>query len=450
MNVNHTWIAQQNRLTMKPGFGFLLTAAAISIVGGLLVSSLSLVALGICIYICFVYDVDGILDMLMFILPISPIFKLGGVSGFACYNILLLVAFFQLMVMCGMSFFFPSTECLLFLLYVLFGLGRADITAVIRFVVQMIICMQVLGEPALRKKINFKRKNTMLAIGIVISSFAGVLHDFFPGLRRLYLEYGSTIKLGSGVYFNRFMGVEMNPNMYTVLLSVSIAVYCVYFIIGRMQKMDWILLVALIVFGLMTVSMSFILTLGMTAGVALMIVCRRNPSLVLYIVPAVMIGAVILMGTSLGQSVLGTIMFRFENQMSSESGLDALTTGRSDFWMQYIDYFLTHPFKTLIGAGLNANLDGLPNSHNYYLETVYYFGLIGTFLYISSLFSIFSPRNYTKQKPELYVLMPFICILIRGMARNLICEEKLLLAYMLSTFAAYDAHMGTCRKIGRS
>lgn len=443
MKHQNAWIYKQDQLTMEPSMGILLAVAVAFIVGGLLVSGLGILAIGICVYICLEYDVDSILDMLMLILPLSPVFKLGGISGFACYNILLLVATFKILVTCNMTFLFPDTTCFLLLMYIVCGIKNADITAVIRFAVQMIICMQVLNEPVLRNRMNFQRKNIMMAIGVVLSSCIGVMHDYFPGVRRLYLEYGTRIKLGSGIYFSRFMGVETNPNMYTVLISVCIAVYFVYYIAGRMRKTDWLLVMALIIFGLMTVSMSFILTLGITVGIAFLMACRRKPNLVFYAVPIAVISLVILSSTSIGRNILETILFRFENQLSDDSGVDTLTTGRSDYWLQYIDYFARHPMKTIIGAGLDANLDGLPNSHNYYLETVYYLGIIGTILYIISLVSIFSPRRYTNRKTEFYMILPFLCIFIRGMARNLICEEKLMMIYLLSTFAAYDVQMGT-------
>ena len=59
-------------------------------------------------------------------------------------------------------------------------------------------------------------------------------------------------------------------------------------------------------------------------------------------------------------------------------------------------------------------------------------------LYAFTYADIYSPSKYTSRKCSLYQQLPLLMLLIRGMARCLICEEKMLCIFMIYSLSAID------------
>lgn len=415
-----------------------LTVITGLIVLGLLVPPLNLGALGICAWmIVFECGMDHILDLAFFLLPFSPIFKLD-LKGFAFFNIIIILILFRILLYKGFSFAFPNLMPVILIGYYLVGIRNANITDCIRLISQMLIAMSILTIPNLQNEISIKRKNTMLSIGIIGSSVVALLRGVFPRLHR-YLGTPARIKLGTLTYFNRFQGVEQNTNMYTVLISIALAVFMVYFVQDRLTRVDWILAGALCVFGAMTVSMSFILSLGIMILFTMVMVARHNPKMM---GTALFIGLLLILITPLAlekSDIVSAIRFRLDCATAKSPNVADITSGRTEIWGWYLDYFVKNPLSFLFGRGIGAKIALKRPSHNYYLETVYYLGLLGSAIYILAHYAVFSPSRYCRGKISMYLHMPLIMLLIRGMARNLICEEKLMFIYLLYTLTAIEA-----------
>ena len=74
-----------------------------------------------------------------------------------------------------------------------------------------------------------------------------------------------------------------------------------------------------------------------------------------------------------------------------------------------MDYFGNNPHKLLFGSGVSAGyLGGAP--HNTYIDLLYYYGLVGTVLFLISLISAFSTSR--KLKRTSVNAFPIVCILI--------------------------------------
>lgn len=414
-----------------------LSAVAILIVMGLRIPALNLAALVLCGWMILIErEPDHIFDLLFFLIPLSPIFKLD-LRGFALFNLVTIMVLARMLISNGFTFIFAGTAGFVMIVYVLAGFRNAEMSSCVRFICQLLIGSMVMGDARLRNSLSAKRKNSMLAAGIVVSSVTALMRDTFPRLDRYLAEAEATILLGRDSYYYRFMGVETNCNMYTVLLSVSLAVFAVYLIKGRANRLDLALMLVLIVFGCMTASMSFILSALLLAALTVFFMARRNPQ-VLILSLAIGGAALIVLYKLFGDSdALQTILLRFRKLASGGASVSSVTTGRSDLWGMYIRYFRQHPLEALVGRGLNAALPGR-SPHNYYIETVYYLGLAGGILYIVSLIQIYAPSRYTHRRCELYQQLPLMMLLIRGMARCLICEEKLLCIFMIYALCAID------------
>lgn len=426
---------------------FFLTELAVItalMIMGLIVPVLNLGALALCAWmIIFERSVDEIVDLVFYILPLSPIFKLD-LDGFALYNFVLLLFLLRLLLITGFSFHFPSILPVVFILYLCAGLKNANLSELIRMVCQFLIVIDLLCVPAIRRGLSIKRKNTMMSVGLILSSVLSLMRHMFPRLDR-YLGVGDNIKLGPMQYFTRFQGIELNCNMYTVLLSISLAVFMVYFVVGRLSKLDYVMVAVLTIFGMMTVSMSFILSLGAALALAVAATLRYHPEKtgVIVMLGIISVMAVtILFGTN---DTVSTVLFRLEGFSSESASIDSVTTGRWHIWMAYLEYFLENPTVMLFGKGFGARIVLARPSHNYYLETIYFLGLVGGGLYAFSLFSIFAPSHLVKRRISLYQQLPLIMLLARGMARNLIGEEKLMFIYLIYTLTALDTFQEKAR-----
>ena len=68
------------------------------------------------------------------------------------------------------------------------------------------------------------------------------------------------------------------------------------------------------------------------------------------------------------------------SRIDDASDVNSLTTGRSNIWLSYCEFFLDNPFSTLFGGGFGAPLWQSHGAHNTYIDLIYYLGIIGTVL----------------------------------------------------------------------
>lgn len=416
-----------------------LAAITLLIIAGLIVPVLNLVALGICAWIIvFERGIDHIFDLLYYLLAISPIFKIS-LTGFALFNIITILVVARMMLETRFAFIFPNIMPIILLCYVFAGIKSAEMADIIRMVCQTVTVCTLLSLPEMRNSITVKRKNTMLSLGIIVSSAVALMKGSFPRLAG-YLSNMATIKLGAGSYYYRFMGVEINANAYTILLSIALAVYLEYLIVGRMNVIDMIIAGTVLLFGCMTVSKSFIVSLVGIAAVAAVEMANRNPKIFAAAVVVGVAGGVAAAAIFGSGDAFRTILHRFAEDFSKGVNLSSMTTGRTDIWMLYFDYFIVNPFVTIFGLGLNAKLPFRP-PHNFYIESVAYLGLLGSLIYVMATYAIYAPSRYCKGKCKLYQQLPLIMLLLRGMARCLMCEEKLMFIYLIYTMSAIDTEI---------
>lgn len=412
-----------------------LALITLFIVMGLELPMLNLGALVICAWmILFERGLDHIFDLMFYLLALSSIFRVG-LDGFALYNILTLMVVLRLLLANNLGFSMSTVIPMALILYSLFGIRSANKAELIRFICQTLIGATVLSEARMRGSLSAKRKNTMMSLGVIVSSVIALMADSFPTLKRYLVTYGANIKLGSQRYYDRFMGVEINSNVYTLLISIALAVYAVYLIEKKLNWMDCCIILVLLYFGAITASMSFVASVALVAVFVVFFSTFRDIRVLINtaLLLALLGGAMYLL---CGKSeAMRTILFRIQKNMQDNADLSSVTTGRSDIWMEYIQYLLENPAKLAFGIGLSAKLP-FRAPHNYYIETVVYLGLAGGLLYFAAYSVIYSPSRYTAERCSLYRQLPLLMLLFRGMARCLICEEKIMFIYLLYTLTA--------------
>ena len=112
----------------------------------------------------------------------------------------------------------------------------------------------------------------------------------------------------------------------------------------------------------------------------------------------------------LGTGVLDKQIAEYYERFGMAEDTSSLTTGRSDVWWAYMQFFGQNPWSFLFGQGFSSVLWGVPKgSHNSLIQMLYQLGLFGTLLLLSGLFVLFSLFKKTEKNVVRTLLMTVFC-----------------------------------------
>lgn len=399
-------------------------------------SYINLFTLLICSYISIKKSYEAVLCMFMFILSFVFIFKLNVGSGFAFINIVELV--FLLRIIFEKDFKFSNTNraIIIFLgLYLLLVSANNGLKDCIKFVTALFLGAALFND--IRKKISLRRITEYASAGILLSGIIALLNAYFPRLE--ILIDNSRVKLGQGMYYYRFAGLLENPNFYSVLPSIIIAVYLVLLHNKDFKALDSFYLVINIIFGLMSSSMSFIVCLAITFSLyfAAETISSKKNYLFQLLPFVIVVLAIYLLKDS---EFMTSAMTRIERTTDIESGADKITSGRTDIWTMYYDYFSNNVLRLIVGSGLGKNATETigHQSHNFFIETIFYIGIFGFIMYMLALWKIYGPYRYGVIKISFISTLPFIALLVRGLARCFLTSEFLLFFLIFGALSLWN------------
>lgn len=213
-----------------------------------------------------------------------------------------------------------------------------------------------------------------------------------------------------------------------MLIACYMSLYCSK---KSLSKEQWLMLVVLLVFGVLSGSFSFLLTTAVSMMAALMYMTRQNLLTMIRttIVFMIVIGVVFLL---MGDGAKMLISYRFESQMTNNDSLSNMTSGRSELQAIYLDYFKEHSTTVLLGDGLKApNLGTMRRGpHNTFIDIIYYLGISGTIIYVGALISFMRVKVRFSQC-KLYHWFPTASLLIRLMAISLLLLNNITFYYLL-------------------
>lgn len=208
--------------------------------------------------------------------------------------------------------------------------------------------------------------------GYVVSTLAGILAAI--GISRIsqvidadFVYHGETSALG----MFRFAGIAYDCNFYAVFCILTIGIllfdhYPSYF--SSIRRV--VTLVFAIVFGMLTISISFYLCFG-----ALLLVKS------IHMTKNWLKGTIIAGGIA---SVLYVAFFSKANYFLTEllsrfgrtDSINSFTSGRTDLWISYWQRYIFDTTSVLFGYGVGNRVIWTA-AHNTYLEILYTYGLIG-------------------------------------------------------------------------
>lgn len=273
-------------------------------------------------------------------------------------------------------------------------------------IVTMVCGFTMLREVTESDEYDYLHVLYAFCFGIIISSALGAFRDYLPIIKTFSMD--TTYKVGVDEYAARFVGLGGNPNYYTMDVSVALGCLVTTICTEKMRPIYVLLFVVLSIFGLMSVSKSFLVVLVVMIVILLLNSLRRGGTTFFKLaIVLVIAGALIL---TFAEDAVSTYIVRLNKDSTGD--LSSVTTGRSDLWISYIKAML-QSFRTLFfGAGLGEMLE--KGSHNTYIEMVYHIGLIGSALYFWVLKSSVAikkfPRNVLYYIPVLILLIRFFGI----------------------------------------
>lgn len=259
-----------------------------------------------------------------------------------------------------------------------------DIARIVKFFFGIIFVYYALSH------ISIKKSNVWTVLkyyiwGVVISSavaYAGIINNSSAYFVEKTLGYVDA-------YQSRFAGMYSDPNYYVVNIIIAI---CLLEILGINEKISKIyeygLLMVLVLFSFLTLSKSAIIMLVIPIFM-IIIYCFQIKDYKKLIGVLGLLAIVLMIIFSLNIPQLATILGRF----SGATDINSLTTGRFDIWNSYFDYFNANVEKFIFGSGVGATLVNNRAAHNTYIDFVFYFGVIGSLLFIY-LIAYFNKREY--------------------------------------------------------
>lgn len=405
---------------------FLIYAVALAfVIGGVVYSPLSYIAFvlfsGI---IIFCTDQSLTISFLFFLMPFATVFKpyIGATSFYTYIQLVFILK--QLWV----HRFLPRKFFLwwvLFVLYVILGMSTAVSDAIkqISIPIMYYYCMQDEN----RKSVDIYIES--YTFGVLTSSVLGVIKNSIPNLTN-YAGAKSN-HLGNGIYLERFSGLWGDPNYYSI--NLMLAFVCVLYLYTKCKislARTVIYFALIIVFGAMTRSASFVLVLAATMVFMVVVLFQSHHRLIGFISAVLIIvaGYLLLSGKL---SVFDSSILKLQTSIAQGD----ISTGRIDRWSTYINEFIDHPLKLIIGNGV-GKFFSFTVPHNTYIDFLDIYGVLGTFIFLQSIVSV---NRLLKKKRNIVNYLPLIIILVMYFTISMIFYLDLVYQMLLAFMVLYDA-----------
>jgi len=373
-----------------------------------------------CVFIIF-SDTQEIMEFLMYTAAFSVIFKLSP-SGFTFYNIVIMTAIFKLAFI--IKKFSISKQLfglfILFSIFIILSGGRGAISELIKMLLYLILIYLFLQQ---KEPYALSRILISFSLGIILASLAGYFHKYIPGLDS-FMRVG-VFRFGDE-HITRFGGLSTNPNFFTMPITIALSCLLGYIVTRKAGVTEYILFIILTVFGVSSVSMSFLISLVVMIIIGFIYVTRKNlKSMFISLFVILLIFFVVYIFSS-NQFIQSYIMRLTTEDTSSASDL---TTGRTDIWLSYFQLFLSNLKIPIFGRGLGSSVFGTA-THNTYIDIIYYIGIFGGFLYLFILKCEF-PKKEVPYRKTIINYLPLVMLSIRSMAISYLLDDNIYMFYIL-------------------
>ncbi|MBR4727213.1 MAG: O-antigen ligase family protein [Clostridia bacterium] len=266
-----------------------------------------------------------------------------------------------------------------------------------------------------RYNINADSAVVAYGLGAIAASVLGLLRDSSPALSQLIRS--SSMKVDEDVYADRFSGLLDNPNYFTMDIVFIIACIVVLLLAIRQRPIHYILIAALTVFGVMSVSKSFLISYALVLVLWFIGTLRKGGA---SRATKFAFFAVILIGVVYYFAFDSINLFLFRFEQDENASLNSISTGRLDIWVTYIKEVFENPKIFLFGKGLWRKISDGRAPHNTFLETIFYFGFFGTSLFLFCL-----KKSFEGMRMRAVLLIPISVLVLRMFAISLLTYDNI-------------------------
>lgn len=224
--------------------------------------------------------------------------------------------------------------------------------------------------------------------------------------------FASLVSTGGG---SRLSVVENDPNMLAAECAFILSVYCVAYFKKGLSTIQFLVGVIISVFiGLMCGSRMGILLIAVVIIISIVLNLKsvnRTTALLLIVTVA----ALIFVFSNAGQRTIMALQRR-NNVLLAQ---DNFSNGRFELWKEYIAVLNSSCFLWFFGMGSYVYYGISSMAHNFLIEDIASYGIIGTFIiYIAYLviFKTVSDKGVVKlYKQDIYTILPFFVPLFGGL-----------------------------------
>ncbi len=354
-------------------------------------------------------SVKHCLSFLLFLLPFASILKLDVAS----------ISFFTplfFLVILKMVIARPKIEVgvvigvMASFIYNIIFSGLGQLTTIITIIAGILMLYYVRRDP-----MDADSAVIVFSFGVCISSLLALFKSVLPYVNMFIAD--SILRLKKDSTTTRFAGLQGNPNYYTLDIIIALAAIIVLMNNNKSRMLHTILFVTLSVFGLMSVSKSFLVTWFLLIVLWFLLSIKKGSS---GIVKFVFIALIALATVYyFAYDYINAYLFRFSQDVGVSLG--SVTTGRTDIWIKYINEILDNTKVLFLGNGLNTILSSArKGTHNTYLESLFYLGIVGTTIFLATIKAAIGKINL---KNAVWIL--WIVLAVRMIAVGILTYDSL-------------------------
>ncbi|MDF2613506.1 MAG: hypothetical protein K0S71_1292 [Clostridia bacterium] len=347
------------------------------------------------------------ISLYYFLLPNMAMLKFSE-NGFAILSMFLIILFLKIIFTKKTKL--PTTLLILMILYIVVNLisysleeyNFGMITQDIRVVIDMLMLISIISLNKDKVKDLIDRLSESFVMGTLTTALCGLIYQYIFDMK----------------FYNRLEAVEGDPNFFALVIALSISILLLKMKLIKFKLNDLFLIMILFVFGLLSYSRGFIVSMIPNMFMIACLLSKRGVIRVRYkIIIFSVLTVAIIASFDLLRSLISSNLSRFFLE-ESKGG-----SGRLLIW----DYYLRNHFTSikyfLIGTGrytLYVPNIGQAVQHNIYIEAITGKGLIGTIIIYLMYSRIFlNLRNvFGVKKIKLISLLPIITLGIAFMFLN--------------------------------
>lgn len=359
------------------------------------------------------------LPILFFLLPSANIIKVSP-GQISIFTVFYAITVFRIIFKNGQMEKKLVACVVLFVMYSILFSGVSQIVTIVTMAFGFIL----LHDTSVSDGYDYSTILTSYALGIILASTLGVFKSQLPIIERFVSS--EMMKIGHKEYMERFSGLHGNPNYYTLDLTVVLSCLVVSMCMKKITIWNTILFLCLTVFGLMSISKSFLMACAFLVAMLLFFSLRNGLKSFIGVLLVLVIAGISVYYFA-EDSINGYIM-RLLQDSESNSDISSMTTGRWDIWETYFNAIFEDPKLLLLGKGIGGSLVDNKGAHNTYIEFIYYLGIVGTTIYLCVLKSVI---NLPHKRRNVLLYVPIVAILIRFLAIGVLIYDNVWYYYAL-------------------